>query len=384
MSPVCSHPSASSASAVRSASSRYPRKMLPPRPSTSPSSPSRSSMPGIGAPDRARLHPDRFPRHRSTRLREPVHLATAAPRAARKNWSTSTVIGRRRSDRDAHVVEPEELARTGATTPASTSARTRRPARSTGLRPGPGARRPRAPIVERLASNGLGPFRVGGERGLTPRCGSSPTCAGHRRGSAGASRRVLAPSSRMSAHGRDLVRELDPAVVGDDAALGDVRHRAGTRRCVHARGSTSASVSRRLSSVHATLRVVEHHALGRPGRARRVDDGREVVAAGPLAAAVSRSTGLAARAARPTDSDADARRHAVRPPTTSRRRGSSPRTSSTRLEVAGVLDDRDRRAAVAGEVADLVRRRGVVDRDRGGAEQHDAPCRRRGTPAGCR
>ena len=155
-----------------------------------------------------------------------------------------------------------------------------------------------------------------------------------------------------------------PRVVRGDA-LGDVGHRE-VRHDARAVGREAECLAQAVDRP-ADVVVIEHHALRRTGGARRVDDRRQVVRLGDALAAASRPTG-AAESSSSHDSTPVARRrgsiddHDVR--SAAGRRGPrapGPRNSSPRRSPPT--------RGVPGQVRDLLRRRGVVDRDRRRAEE---------------
>ena len=139
---------------------------------------------------------------------------------------------------------------------------------------------------------------------------------------------------------RDLVAERDPAVVRGRRAR-RCAPSAGTTRCGARRWRSRQRQAEALDRP-ADVGVIEHHALRRPGGARRVDDGREVVG---LRRSRRRPRGR--RGAAASSSSHDSTPGALDGSSThddvAQRRAASSRTSSSRSRNSRVLDDRDRR-----------------------------------------
>ena len=135
--------------------------------------------------------------------------------------------------------------------------------------------------------------------------------------------------------------------------------------------------------VHATLRVGEHHALGRPGGARGVDDRGQVARGRRWPPPRRGRAGSCGDQVVPGEVVGRRRRRVVTTPRARsvgelgahrERTARGSRSSSTMPSIG---------PAVADQVLDLLGRRRVVDRDRGGAAAAARPGRARGTRGCC-
>ncbi len=139
----------------------------------------------------------------------------------------------------------------------------------------------------------------------------------------------------------DLVADEAPAGSGWSCAR-RCGPSAGTTRAACRRARRARSVGARLSTVHAMLRVGEHHALGRSGGARRVDDRGQVVGSADLGR-LGQVDRLGARAASRRRNDVVGRDPVgvVEDADAARAWASSSRTSRKRSRKPLVLDDAD-------------------------------------------
>jgi hypothetical protein len=147
-----------------------------------------------------------------------------------------------------------------------------------------------------------------------------------------------------------------------DGAFGDVGHRQ-VRHHPHPDEVVEVDRTRQdLDRVHDVV-LADHHALGRPGRTRRVDQRRDVVGVGRCGERIevggiageqvgSLVHAVGQRALRWLDHVDPLERRQL------------AAHLQDAVEEAGVLDDGHARFGVTGEVLDLFRRRRVVDADR--------------------
>ena len=183
--------------------------------------------------------------------------------------------------------------------------------------------------------------------------------------------RVHLPQEGGEHGGLGAGRHLDAAAqqhVVRDHPLGDVRHRQVRHDLLAGEVLTGPAVDgqERLHRPHDVV-VGEHHALGAPGGARGVDDRRQIVRRADRRC-LDQVQRL--RVGQRTVADDTLGQLGRCHERHDRVELGQLVTDLEELRQEGVvLDDRHLGRAVAGQVGDLVRRRGVVDGDRGRAEE---------------